>query len=290
MKISFINDVNIIDKKCVNNYVDGVEVADTLTELAEYLVKYSITPATFKQCEWNVDFTSNADVQCKSIGQTRQWKYKANVEQCELLAFDFDNGTSPESIHEQFKSFNHVIAASLNHMVDKGDGKGIIPRFHLFIKLDAPIVSSEFYTFLSKEVASEYKIDIDGATLEMSRYYFKHKCCLFISDRASDFDVKKYSFIYRRKQSADRLHALLRMERKTDTPSLQQLRNSRWFQNDIAPLLMPGSYHMAQLKQISFLKKLGYSRDDCVDFALTSKGTCESGDCAKYGRTYDKAS
>lgn len=285
-----INDSNIKDKKCLNNYVDGVEVIDSLTQLASYVVSHSITPATFNECEWNVDFTSNDYIQSKCVGQFRRWKYKANVEQCELLAFDFDNGTSPEQIHEQFKGFNHIIAASTNHMVDKEDGKGIIPRFHLFIQLNAPIASNEFYTFLSKEVATEYKIDIDGATLEMSRYYFKHKCCLFINDSASDFDINKYAFAYRRKQNIDRLDALLRKERKTDTPSLEQLRNSRWFHNDIMPLLIPGSYHMAQLKQITFLKKLGYNKQESVDFAMTSKGVCESGDYAKYCRTYDKAS
>ena len=42
-------------------------------------------------------------------------------------------------------SYRYIILASKNHNRDKGDGNGIIERFHVFIPVSIPITDQTFY-------------------------------------------------------------------------------------------------------------------------------------------------
>lgn len=110
-----------------------------------------------------------------------------------FLQFDFDNGTSYESIVEKLKKYNIVIMASKNHLIDKGDGKGIIPRFHVFLPLAKPIIDAEYYHYLIKKMAKDWDIGIDTQATDATRYMFKHSQVLFKQDDADwNFDPTHY--------------------------------------------------------------------------------------------------
>lgn len=102
-----------------------------------------------------------------------------HFEKIHFLQFDFDDGTQYEDVVKSFPLENMVILASKSHMVDKKNGKGPIPRFHVFLPLKTPIVNAEFYTFLIKYLAKRQKISIDRKAIDSTRYYFKHSKFLY---------------------------------------------------------------------------------------------------------------
>jgi hypothetical protein len=67
---------------------------------------------------------------------------------------------------------------SKNHLKDKGDGKGIIQRFHLYIELDSPIDNVEYYKFLWCKIGDTFKWDLDVSCKTPTKYAFKHPSAL----------------------------------------------------------------------------------------------------------------
>jgi hypothetical protein len=163
------------DKRLISNKVSGTVELDTIEEISWVALNYHIAPATF-----------NNDL-----------KNLASLNQIQILCFDFDNGliTSKE-VHEQLKNINHLILASKSHLMDKQDGKGIIERFHVFIPVNEAITDKDLYKFICKQIALKYKWNDDKAVIEASRYYFKHKAELFITNDMPILSIYGYKEAY----------------------------------------------------------------------------------------------
>jgi hypothetical protein len=108
-----------------------------------------------------------------------------------FLQFDFDNGITHEEVIKKIgKNVNMVIMASKNHLKDKNDGKGAIPRFHVFLPLQKQIVEPDFYHFCVKYLAKKWDVPIDPQATDSTRYMFKHSKCLYIQNGGWNFDVE----------------------------------------------------------------------------------------------------
>jgi hypothetical protein len=276
MKYSAIDNKKILDNKSGwLSHVDYELEANSLKDFAESLLEYHIAPAIFidgKKCQ-------------------------SNVASIEVACLDFDKGASSQQIHEQLiaKKLNHVMAGSKNHLKDKGNGQGIIERFHVFIPLESPITDICLYKEIVKALPIQNQwldgtcFEVDRNCSDASRYFYKHSQILFVTDNLNNLALAQFKIRLEltKKLQAHNLEACKKKFANKDVPSLEQLKNSRWFKQDIMPLLKPGSYHLAQLKEISFLKSLGYDKESCVGFALQAKGTCNAGDYDKYCKTYE---
>lgn len=209
MNISLIHDSRINDDKSgIISHVDSqVPIAD-VEELAFVLTKYHITPATFKDNR----------------------RCKLNFDQIQLIHLDFDNGTTPESIAKKLVDYQFVMAGSKNHLRDKGDGKGIIPRFHVFIPIDKPILSPEEYSAGWLDFVKIYGVD-SGDTIgkDACRYYFKHSCIIETKSKGSlaNSDWLKSSF--RRQQYAKQRLAELPKAKKCSEP-IDAFKRTKYFQ------------------------------------------------------------
>lgn len=119
-----------------------------------------------------------------------------NFQNIWFLQYDFDNGTDIKSVINIFSQYNMVILASKNHMVDKNDGRGIIPRFHLFLPLSTPITDYNFYSFLIKYLANENHIKIDRKAVDATRYFYKHTKLLYGKSTGKNLDWTIYKTNY----------------------------------------------------------------------------------------------
>ena len=174
MKFSIIDESKISpDKSGYLSHVDYIATVDTLSEFASALTQYHIAPATF------VD------------GHRSQ----SNIESIEFVCFDFDDGkVTSDKIHNQLVSakLNHVIVGSKNHLKDKGDGKGIIERFHVFIPLDSPINSIPLYKEMAKALPMIHNWSVDRSCSDASRYFYRHSSILYVHSTASHLSVFQY--------------------------------------------------------------------------------------------------
>lgn len=105
----------------------------------------------------------------------------------EIISYDFDEGTiSSKTVFELLKNrFTLTILASKNHLKDKGDGRGIIERFHLLLPLSEVVRDTEFFKYISTKFAEQNGISehIDSHCKDVTRYYYKHKEILYNSIR-----------------------------------------------------------------------------------------------------------
>lgn len=143
-----------------------------------------------------------------------------------FLQFDFDTGTTYESVIDKIQKYNMVVMASKNHMVNKEDGKGPIPRFHVFLPLAKPITNPEYYHYLIKKMAKDWDIDIDPQATDATRYMFKHSRLLFKRESEWNFDPTHYemgwkAFKMREEQDNIEKTALLKEENKKYSVSFQ---------------------------------------------------------------------
>lgn len=161
MQISIIADQLVKSDKA--GYLGNVSGFTTVTDLemfAKICLKYHICCALFFNNKRNLD----------------------NFREIWFLQFDFDTGITCEEIISKFgKSTNMVIMASKNHMKDKNDGKGEIPRFHVFLPLQKPITDPDFYHFLVKNLAKKWDFPIDPQATDATRYMYKHSKCLYLN-------------------------------------------------------------------------------------------------------------
>jgi hypothetical protein len=158
MRVSIITDDKVMpDKKLVCNEVTDVFEIETLEELIYLCLNAHIAPATF----------------------INNRKALSHLEQIQFICLDFDNGTHSVDVHNKLLNYTHVILASKNHMVDKGDGKGIIERFHVFIPLTEPIKANAVYKYACEYVCKKHQFQSDKSVIEASRYFYRHKELLY---------------------------------------------------------------------------------------------------------------
>lgn len=169
MQISIIaDDLVKSDKAGYLGNVSGFTTINGLEMFAKICLKYHICCALFFNKKRNLD----------------------DFREIWFLQFDFDNGiTCEEVISKLGSSTNVVVMASKNHMKDKNDGKGQIPRFHVFLPLTKPITDPDFYHFIVKSFAKRMQIPIDPQATDATRYMYKHSKCLHIKETGWNTEI-----------------------------------------------------------------------------------------------------
>lgn len=171
--------VDSTTKVLTQREVGFAQEIDGLSDLAILAVNFDIAPAVFKE---NI-------------------RRKANLQSTDWLIYDFDDGTPSARIHQilggdnyrQWK-LNHLLVGSKNHLRDKGDGRGAIERFHIFIPLRTPITDAEFYSFLWIEFVRLLLsgLNPDPACKDVTRYLAKHSTVLFTYETGMDLPLDMF--------------------------------------------------------------------------------------------------
>lgn len=198
MQISIINDENVNTDKagCLGLVSNIVDLAD-LKQFVKCGLQHHICCGIFNSNVRRLD----------------------NFQKIWFLQYDFDNGTSVEYVINELKEYNIIVMASKNHMKDKGDGKGEIPRFHVFLPLKTPITDCNFYSFVIKHIAEKYKIAIDRKAVDSTRYFYKHSKFLYGKISANNIDAYIYETNYKFKLNAERMENIARDKFLTEQDS-----------------------------------------------------------------------
>lgn len=172
MKVSWIYPNRVEESKGgFLSHVDEVVEPESLTQLAEFMTLTHFAPGVFVENR----------------------KRQSHLHSIELVAFDFDDGKlTSKAVAHQLNGEQFIIVGSKNHLKDKGDGKGIIERFHVFVPTDVPITSVEFYKYVSKKYASLKKWNVDTSCLEPARYFYQHSQVLFVSQDGTRISVDRF--------------------------------------------------------------------------------------------------
>ena len=169
MMYSLLTDDQIhADKSGDLSHVAGTHESASLQEFSAALLEFHVCAGIFAE-----------NHRCKS-----------SFQHIDFLQFDFDNGTNVNAVVAALGAFDAVVSASKNHLRDKQDGKGVIPRFHLFLPLQSPITSAAYYSFCVEHLASQLTFDCDRAAKDCSRYFYKHREELFIRDTGKRLDAE----------------------------------------------------------------------------------------------------
>jgi hypothetical protein len=170
MVVSLIHDSRVRDDKSGDlSHVDLEVSPESMRDLAELLTAFHVCPGVF------VD----------------QKRIKTVFQSIQLVSFDFDDGTLVEEIRSRVERWNHVIAASKNHMKDKGDGKGIVPRFHLFLGLDRPIHDAHVYSVGVEYLKRRFGLNgCDKSVKDVTRYFFRHPEILSLQASAAVYPAQ----------------------------------------------------------------------------------------------------
>jgi len=151
MKISYFT--NIPDNKVPPRMVDGELTISNLRQLTDALLSHHISFATF----------------------TDGYRCYDNLISTSWLAYDYDNGTTTRQLIKLLGNKPHIIMASKNHMKDKGDGKGVIPRVHIFVPLAHPATLADKDAYKATWRKHIPVVGVDTTSSDMTRYYYKHK-------------------------------------------------------------------------------------------------------------------
>lgn len=169
MQISIIaDDLVSNDKSGFLSSVSGFTNVKDLEMFAKICLKYHICCGLFFNNKRNLE----------------------NFREIWFLQFDFDTGVSHEEVIKKIgPQANMVVMASKNHMKDKNDGKGVIPRFHVFLPLQSPINDADYYYYCVKHFAKKWDLPIDKQVSDATRYMFKHSQCLYMNKSKWNLDV-----------------------------------------------------------------------------------------------------
>lgn len=267
MKLSIIQNKDIDGKVLKTNYVNLVQEFNDLSEFALLLINFNICTAVFKNVKYIDGWSKDPYVNAISLCQSNRWRYDVNCESIDFIAFDFDDGTLPETIQDKFKDFNYVMAASTNHMKDKGTKGGILPRFHIFIRLKSPINDSDFYKFLFETLVKKYDISsIDPSVKNIGRFYKQHLEILKIND-GIDFDCAEFKFTYEKSLNSKLFKSIKSSVVISDTDIEDTIR----FKKKIKPLLLDttGSSHYGVFCACGYCK--WYGIDESTAYSIISK-------------------
>lgn len=271
MNISLIHDSLVKpDKTLTSNVVSAKEEIDTLEHLAYEATRRHITCGTFHHSEYLQEWV-NKPSQQKNVGLVDSWKRVENLEQIQILCFDFDKkGQTSKQIHEQLKDVNHLILASKSHLLDKLDGDGTIERFHVFIPVDEPITSPEFYKFICKNYDALMQWDSDKAVFEASHYFYRHKAQLFIETKQQNKSVARFKSVYAQTlidQEEQRTKRVAKTYSKTQSSEdvLRRVKHKPFYQNLIAgKYITDGDRHNDSWGGIGMLVGCGMPEDQIL--------------------------
>ena len=244
MKISLIHDDRVDNSKggFLSHVDDTIEDVNTLDDFALLGTNFHIAPATFKDNR----------------------KKQDHLEQIQFLCYDFDDGiTSSHNIHSQlFNRTNHVILASKNCFTDKGDGKGAIERFHLFIPLDEPITSVELYKFSCQKFAKLNLWKADKSCMEPARYFYKHSGVMFVYEKAKPLEVNRMKEM---KELEDKYKPDPVFFVSDDTPPMESFQRTKYYRmmTDGA-LKVVGQRYDVSNRIVGAALKCGCSQEDIM--------------------------
>lgn len=249
MKVSIIFNEKVADSKAgYLSEVDDICELNNLNEFAELLTLVHVAPAIF----------------------TNNKKRQDHFIQTEFVCLDFDDGKiSSKDIHDKLVSqhLNHVIAGSKNYMVDKGDGKGEIERFHVFIPTDTPITSVELYKFICRRFAEINYWKPDKNCMEASRYFYKHSCILFEGNRWENLKVETYIKLREIDERKRRLmeERLQFFTTENELNSMESFKNTKAYEELTSGVLkVDGKRYEASSHILGVMKACGVSGCDAM--------------------------
>jgi len=95
-----------------------------------------------------------------------------SFQSAEAIGLDFDAGMSLDEAKEAFKDFNHIIATTKSHQIEK---KGLVAdRFRVILQLDSPITDRETFEATWFDLASKFPA-CDKACKDASRFFYPSK-------------------------------------------------------------------------------------------------------------------
>lgn len=271
MKISLIHSDNVDANKKLNvNAVQDVVDVDNVEELSYYALNAHIALATFGNIEFNPLWTQNEYIVNACSGSTQMWKYLSNVEQTQFLSFDFDSGKHRSSdIHIDLEGYNHVILGSKNHLKDKGDGKGPIERFHIFIPTIQRITDCGLYKYIIQTISKVAHWEIDKACMEASHYYFKHSQELFVTSNGKDMDITRFVEHKEKEEDDKKQKEFYRRKLRAVSPptsAMDIFRKTKYYEWLTSGEIMSDGNRYAMSSQIiGGMIKCGLSLDECMD-------------------------
>jgi hypothetical protein len=281
--LSLIYDHNVVGK-IPPAEVDGIIEEVTMCDMAEILIKYHIAPGVFKN----------------------YYKTKANLLTIDWLCYDFDSGVGSFDIKQILSGenvsgnrFNFIIAGSMNHLKDKGDGNGIRERFHVFIPLNHPITDADVYrhTWLTFRKMYFNKISIDEGVKDASRFFAKHSSILFLEEKAQDLDIEPFKCSYEikelrpsleRQKSIDKKAKRIRKkygERVKDITT-DKIELTAWFKDVVDGFSDVGDRYHTMQRLVGFMKSNGVGRHDAVSLITKHAPHVEGRDWEKLAEKF----
>lgn len=250
---------SVIDDSLVKNnkggflsHVSATFEWEDLKEFTKLCLKYHVAPAEFKDNRKNQE----------------------HFEGITLLCYDFDDGTTHEEVKKKVKGIvPYTILASKNHLKDKGDGKGIIERFHLFILIEEPITDVEFYKYLWEKIKKTLELkDVDKSSVDPSRYYFKHSEFLSGSFKGNPIRIESYKKLWQnvKKYEQNREKAIQKKFENCKSPPLERLKKTKNWRENSVYLNQKGKRHTTAISIAGTAKKIGLPVNDYIIFILST--------------------
>lgn len=254
MKISILDETYIKpDKGGYPVYIKGVIDINSLEELAFVCQSEHIAISTFDN----------------------NYRCGDNWISSDFLSIDFDDGkVSALELHEflKFIKLNHVIIASKNHLKDKGDGAGVIERFHVFIPFSKTIKDDvTLYRYIAQDFIKRFKrrgwfVD-EGVTKDKCRYYFKHRETLFLYENNNEANNIDIALLTTNKTSFDNLTRRLELKEKNKRPvdqnSIETFRKTNAYKTLVSDMNGDGRYYKSN-SIIGTMIKCGLNKYDAL--------------------------
>jgi hypothetical protein len=200
----------------------------------------------------------------------------SNANGCSLLGFDFDKGTSPDSIRATLSNMTHVVIASQSHMIPKKD-EPALPRFHVFVPIKNIINSAVIYKSVWGDMNKKLEANADGQAKDISRLFAKHKEIIYVH-KSETYDIGVDVARYEEK---------LRQEEYINTLRLKKIANQRlsedFDRNQAArtllqkygkPSISGQSGHSACFSAACLLRKCGLSVGEIYNHLRTYNQMC----------------
>jgi hypothetical protein len=253
MKLGLISDNNVVDKAVYTAKISEYCDYNNIEEFNQLALNFHFCCGVFTD---NIRDTGLQD------GHMDHFKY------IDVIQYDFDCGTiTAECVHNTLIGVRHSILASKNNMRDKGDGKGIIERFHLFCWTSEPITDMRFYKFIVKDMAVKYNWSNDRSCCDVTRYFHKHKEVLFIND-TNELDIVEYNKLYdkfkRNEQTMQFINKLKALQYNADNDPVNKFKHSKYFEV-LKSLATPGPGRYGKANEvIGGMKACGVLSEDAI--------------------------
>ncbi len=246
MKISLIYPDRVSESKGgFLSHVDDVAEFDTLDEFAEIALGTHIAPGVFIENRKKQD--------C--------------LQGIQFLCFDFDDGTiTAEEVHNQLMhKVNHVILGSKNHLKDKGDGRGIIERFHVFIPTDKPIATPELYRYIYDKVSAFYRWDIDTNCKDAARYFYQHSQSLYVYDKSTPLTLGRFIVLQSLEEKTKKYVNQVFSSYDITTLAIIRFKNTKRYREMVGGCLRSdGNRYALSSSIIGVMKKCGLSQTEAL--------------------------